>query len=626
MKQATLALAILAAASASAVQFTKDKGDFTTADGWGANWDAVKGGTSYVDFVNSLTVYGSVDFACRLFRINTNPGKTVVMDLTASNPTIAINQQSGDDSILLLPKNNSTIEFKGGKWNAAGTQSMTSPTPNLRCGVNVNESSSTENRTVRLTSGAKMYGLANVYGAGANGASRDCGNRLVLDGSGTELTTVNFYGVFAYKTAGEYSNHSVEVANGAKLTATAFYTDSKLDAVSSWTASGNRVEVRDGGAIAGASTAVSRFGNVLGGVQMTFSGTGTSGSFGQVRQGFEATASGNRVEILDGAVVETRDYYVGRNGSRNVLVVSNATLKLTDSAANGRYLVLGYDAASTGNRFELRGDRARLSIGSNTDFDFFDTADRARIGGNEVLVADGAVFKPASSMGLFQFSTGDRICVTGAGTKFGTADAGSGNSYFSVGRWSAACSNNTLSVENGATLDTCYVRVACLGNTLFVSNATVSCSAASGCEIGYYLDSRSQAPSSGNRLVLAGTTPSIVAPNGPVKIKNASTLDVRVPGEGYADGFAPITAKAFSLDESSTVSVDLSEYVAAKGGKKTFALVRTDEEGVDIPASVMEATNAALANRAKLVLSADGRTLSLAVRNTVPTGLMINFK
>lgn len=625
MKRTTLALAILTSVSASAVQFTTDKGDFTTAKDWGGNWSTVSKGESYVDFVNSLTVYGSVDFACRLFRINTNPDKTVVMDLTASNPTITINQQSGDDSILLLPQNNSTIEFKGGKWDAAGTKSWATPTPNLRCGVNKNESSSTQNRTVKLTSGAKMYGLQNVYGAGANSAARDCGNTLLLDGTGTELTTENFYGVFAYVTGGEYSGHTVEIANGAKLTATTFYTDSKLDAVSSWTATGNRIAVKDGGCIK-SDTEVARLGSVLGGASLSFSGSGTQGVFSQVRQGYETTGSDNRVEILDGAVVEARDYYVGRNGSRNALIVSNATLKLTDgtSTASARTLILGYNASSTGNRLELRGADSQLTIKTSADFDFFDTENRARVGDNDVLIADGAVFKPASSMALFQYSTGDRIRVSGSGTAFGTADAGTGNTYFSVGRWAAASSNNTLVVENGATLDTCYVRVACTGNELFVSNATVSCSATDGCTIGYYYSSKSEILSSGNRLVLAGTTPSVAAPNGSVKIENTSTLEVRIPGEGYADGFAPITAKTFSVDGNSTIAVDLSAYVAAKGGRKTFDLVKTTNT-MTVPSSVIEATNARL-ERAKLMLSADKKTLSLAVRNTVPTGLAIIFR
>lgn len=626
MKRTTLALMILTAASASAIEFKKDGGDFTTETDWGGDWPTVSLGKSYVDFTKSMTVYGSADFECRLFRINNNSGKTVVMDLTKSNPTITINQDqtNQDDSILLLPQSNSTIEFRGGNWNAAGTKSWTSPTPNLRCGVNKSGTMGTENRTVKLTSGAKMYGLKNVYGAGANLAARDCGNRLVLDGSGTELATENFYGVFAYKTAGEYSNHAVEIANGAKLTATTFYTDSKLGDVTAWTATGNAIDFKAGGILASGST-VSSLGHVLGGVRVSFSGSGTSGSFGRVRQGYEATASDNRVEILDGAAVETSDYYVGRSGSRNVLVVSNATLSLTDSTAAGRSMVLGYNVESTGNRFELRGDKAQLTIKTITDFDFFDTADRARVGGNDVLIADGAVFKPTASMGLFQYSTGDRIRVTGAGTKFGTADAGTGNTYFSIGRWSEACSNNTLSVENGAMLDTCYLRVACTGNALLVSNATVSCSAASGCDVGYYYATKSEAPSSGNRLVLDGTTPFVSAPNGPVTIENSSTLEVRLPGEGYADGFAPIAAKSFTVDASSTVSVDLSAYVAAKGGKKTFTLVRTTD-GATVPSSVIEVTNAALANRAKLVLSKDGKTLSLAVRNTVPTGLMILFR
>ena len=148
----------IAAQAAFGVEFKKVGGDIASATDWGSNYSSFNS-SSYIDFVSSGTYYVSADVGCRLFRLKN--ANDVLVDASANNPTITINQQSGDQSIILLPKDNAAITFKGGVWNAGGGTAAY-----LRCCSAVGSGEAATNRSISIVGGAVVTNVAGVYCSG----------------------------------------------------------------------------------------------------------------------------------------------------------------------------------------------------------------------------------------------------------------------------------------------------------------------------------------------------------------------------------------------------------------------------------------------------------------------------
>ena len=524
----------IAAHMAHGVEFRKVGGDISKAEDWGGSTIT---SSSYIDFINTGTYYATADVACRLFRVKTDDDVTV--DASDGNPKVTINQQSGDYSIILLPKDNASFTFKGGRWDAGG-----GTTAYLRCCSMIDSGEAATNRSVAIIGGASVTNVEAVYVAGGNNSSAaarlayNAFNRFAVSGDGTRLHTKNLYGAYAYVDDSVQSNNVVTISDGAIVTVTGqCVTDSRLSSVSQCRMSGN------------------------------------------------------------------------------VICVSNATLRLSNTSAQTQPLVVGNAPGSTGNRFVLMGESASLDIASTGELDFFATASALTAGGNEVAFADGAEFlKASTAFGLFEFAHGDTLRITG-GAKFGLADT-SDNRLFSVGRWDAASSNNTLIVEDGGTLAVNYIRVTCRENALVASNATVTCAGTGSgaqdvaCTVGYYLADKSPVGGvTGCRLVMRGTTPKLSAPNGGVLFRYYSHCDFEVPTEGYAPGHVPIVAKTFEIKTGCFLSATLDGYLE-HGKSATYTLVETTD-GVTLGSGVLDAANAALGDLGRFSVSGDGKKLLL---------------
>jgi len=228
----------IAVQAAFGVEFKKVGGDISSEADWGSSYSSFSS-SSYIDFINSGTYYASDDVGCRLFRVKN--ANDVVIDASANNPTITINQQTGDQSFILLPKDNSSITFKGGLWNAGG-----GTTAYLRCCSAVNTGEAATNRSVAIVGGAVVTNVANVYCAGGNNSASSAHlaynsfNNLVVSGAGTRLYADNIFCSYSYEDGSVQTNNAVTISDGAVVTvASACYTDSKLAAVGQGKLSGN---------------------------------------------------------------------------------------------------------------------------------------------------------------------------------------------------------------------------------------------------------------------------------------------------------------------------------------------------------------------------------------------------
>lgn len=234
----------IAAQAAFGVEFKKVGGDISSATDWGSNYSSFNS-SSYIDFVSSGTYYVSADVGCRLFRLKN--ANDVLVDASANNPTITINQQSSDQSIILLPKDNASITFKGGVWNAGGGTAAY-----LRCCSAVDSGQAATNRSISIVGGAVVTNVVGVYCAGGNNSSSaarlmyNCFNNLLISGAGTRLYTTNMYCAYSYTDGSVQTNNAITISDGAVVTlhGTCF-TDSKLLAVGSGTLSGNLIRVSD---------------------------------------------------------------------------------------------------------------------------------------------------------------------------------------------------------------------------------------------------------------------------------------------------------------------------------------------------------------------------------------------
>lgn len=610
----------------SAVDFSNVGKDFTTT----ANWSSAGQGYGmpnaeyYCDFTASGTYYAMNDFSVR--QIGIKGTVNVTLDLTANNPVATLVMQQLSESPFNIVNDNSSLTVRSGVWNTGGGAAAT-----LRAGVNARSSKAGTGRTLVFTDGAQVTNLWRVFQTGHDTATEsDSNNRLVITG-GAALFTTNFYGLFIDKTGVVFTNNVFEISDGGKLSALEdFYTD-KRDAGTSWTVAGNEIAVLSGGkVVANGDNKVARIGNEAGDLLMRIADAGSTVTFNQMRMGYESTSRGNRLEVLDGGVLNVSDLYIGRYGMGNTLYVSNGTVNVST------LLTMALSSSSCSNTFHFAGSESVLSIttpqlnknsaANNTDdgFDFFPNAVQRAGGGNAVIVSDNADLRFDFRIGLFRRSHDDTMRVT-RGAMFGHTDTAiSKDQLASIGRWDAASSNNTLYVDDGGTFRASYLRIAAVNNGLVVSNGTVTLSrnnASEVLEVGYSGTYTSPKGSvTNNHVILRGASPSIQAPNGPVALKNGSWMRFEVPAKGYTG--TPIVSKTFTVDATSALSVTLDGY-SDTSKTADYTLVETTG-GVTLAAGVLDAANAALGDLGSLTISADGKKLMLHARGQ--SGITVIFR
>jgi T5SS/PEP-CTERM-associated repeat protein len=182
--------------------------------------------------------------------------------------------------------------------------------------------------------------------------------------------------------------------------------------------------------------------------------------------GYTNSASSNSVLVTGSNSLWTNsgDLYVGNLGSSNTLVVSNGAIV---ASSNG---LIGYGSSSSGNSVVVTGNG---SLWTNTD-----TNSQFYVGvyggSNSLSVSDGGVVADfISTIGYGANSSSNVVLVTGANSVWTNA----ANVYLGFHG-----SGNSLTISNGATVDTYQLFIACdtssSNNTVIVtgSNSTLNAS------------------------------------------------------------------------------------------------------------------------------------------------------
>ena len=356
----------IAVQAAFGVEFKKVGGDISSATDWGSSSIS---SSSYIDFIYSGTYYASADVGCRLFRIKN--ANDVLIDASANNPTITINQQSGDQSIILLPKDNAAITLKGGFWNAGG-----GTVAYLRCCSMVDSGEAATNRSISIVGGAVVTNVAGVYCAGGNNSSSaahlmyNSFNNLLISGAGTRLYTTNMYCAYSYVDGSVQTNNTITISDGAVVTVYGTcYTDSKLSAVGSGTLSGNLIRVSDATLkLLSNSARPVLVGSTPGsrGNRFILSGSNASLDVKPVNEfdffvGSDVDTSGNEVSIENGArFLMPNSFALFKYSHGNTLRVSGgARFGLADTS-DAKFITIGRWEASSSNNTVIVEDGGSL--------------------------------------------------------------------------------------------------------------------------------------------------------------------------------------------------------------------------------------------------------------------------
>jgi hypothetical protein len=340
--------------------------------------------------------------------------------------------------------------------------------------------------------------------------------------------------------------------------------------------------------------------------------------------------AGNRIQIADSSKVYAQrvhidSYLDGKAASTNGMmeVLSGGGLKVEE----GIYIGQKYPA-SCGNRFvasnaviscsriELSGLSNSVYIaGSQTSFTTtIDKLPRYSIVGQGAwnrFELDGVKWCRGFSLQTDTASSSNTIrFVNGAVLDLPDGGIFSGTNHI------ASCGNR-IYFGDGAALNCEFVNMSRADNVVIVSNASVSAvntaDSWSGIHFGAALVNVDVAGIDGNGLVLQGDAPSVSAVR-EITFKHGSFLRYELPADGYRLDVPPVTARAVTFSDDSSLEVVCPPRPMEK---RTHVLISTTA-GITVPAEVLAAANASLAAQirsdARLELSGDGKTLCLAIR------------
>ena len=343
--------------------------------------------------------------------------------------------------------------------------------------------------------------------------------------------------------------------------------------------------------------------------------------------GAQSASSGNVARFCDGAKFDLHGVKVGRNGA------SGNTLEISGNS-NGKFVNAAYigseSGASQGNRLILSNATLECSIvyvsptaesssnafyiaGSDTSF----TATVTNVarypfvyrGSHNTFEMDGATWNywntmqldDAASSNTIRFVNGARLNVE--------------NGIVSGTNHVASCGNRVY-VGNGSELNLLFMHISRSDNVVTVSNSTISATRTtdswSGIRFGTKLTNVDQSNIGGNGLVIQGNSPSVSAVR-EAKFENRSFLRFEMPEGTYSDGCVPLTARAVSISDDSSLQVECA-FGRMSPGK--YTLISTTA-GITIPEGVLAAANDSLSAQgntaARLLLADGGKTLLLAV-------------
>ena len=409
------------------------------------------------------------------------------------------------------------------------------------------------------------------------------------------------------------------------------------------TTGGNTLAVTNGGAVTVAGTLIvgggsSTFSNALvvadGGTVTVRNVLMDISSSGKYNAGF----SGDRIEVLDGGMLRvTEDFQLGYSSTSGVngfgggeLVISNGTV-----AIGGAFKFAG-GSRCTNYIVRVSGPRASFTVGTTAGKGFF-------VGGtagphNAYVFENGADF--TSPYPYYSYNSAPKFCTIAVrtGAKFRTAV-----DHFHVGGSNTPNGNmtNLFSVASGASLLATSFHVVGYGCELAVSNATVDVSGTvtSASDYGALYGTLSigtsdrysdnyYGKSTNCVLCLAGEAPRVIATNGAVTVRSASTVRYELPAGGYAGVSPVVDTFRFHLDEGSALEFVGAEEMLARhtteGKNGKYILARA--KNLEIPEDVFEKAREKLPGHVTLKVRDVAEGKQALVLGVHATGLMILFR
>jgi hypothetical protein len=318
--------------------------------------------------------------------------------------------------------------------------------------------------------------------------------------------------------------------------------------------------------------------------------------------------SNDRMSISNGGSAALQSLTVGNGGSatNTVLTVDGASLTL------GGNLVIG-NSDSSCNRVEISGSSSRLQRGDPSDFDpYFGTG-----GFNEFHVTGGAVITNefAKDTYIGYQSSNNIVRISDGGKLRWSAN----DKNVCLGNKTAVAHHNVFIVEDGGTNDVHRFVISGHDNRLVITNGTFITrrTGTGSLWVGNNNVGSGSVTPQNNGIVLCGTKPSLRIPGG-LTLENSSYLRFELPAAELET--VPVNFGSVSISENSALHVACDDYLSYVGNDRGNVILASASTAakLSVSQSVLDATNAELPERCKLVVEGQELILKIArIKGTV---------
>ena len=310
-----------------------------------------------------------------------------------------------------------------------------------------------------------------------------------------------------------------------------------------------------------------------------------------------AGAGRHLLEVLNGATATVKKTEITTVGNR--IVVSNAFYNVIEGIS------LGTAASVTGNVMTVTGPEAVFKWAGNV----FGTGC-----GNVFELTDGAKWNMggAANYTLMGGSSSNILCVAG-GAVLSNTNSPAGAVRLEIGVNDTTHGYNRIEILDGAIVNLEGFFVHGVNNEVIVSNATLKIDGN-----GYGIWLGRGANSSGNKLIIQGTTPSITLKE--YKSAHGSSIRFDIPADGYADGYVPVTAKLSLSAFTEKFKIDCDAWAENPNAVRKLVLMRTTADITSDQANWIHAQNSDLPDTVRLKVTK--REVILKKR----TGFVLSFR
>lgn len=374
-----------------------------------------------------------------------------------------------------------------------------------------------------------------------------------------------------------------------------------------------------------------------GGNLLSIAGTGSSLSAPNASVVLGRGCSNDRMSVTDNGSAALQSLTAGGvlNGTvakNTVLTVDDATLtttgnltigsggsfgnraEFTNATLSAKSIVVGSGANSTNNTLVLAGSTTLTQTTPGSDPFFFGAA-----GENEVILTDGFQYEFTNKGDdLMKASSSNvvRICNGAKVTK---------STICYLGTRDASSHDNTYSVEAGGTSVLYRVNFGGARNRIVVNDGVFELTRASTGALALGCDTTDTAanPTVGCELVLRGTKPQYKT-TGETVVYGAGRGALRFDLPAAALETVPMDCGTLKVQEGAAIHVKCDDYLSYIGDERGNVVLASASTAANLtlPQSVLDATNAELPDRCRLVV--EGKDIVLKIRGN--KGFVLSFR